>query len=107
MSTAVTCVYALNPTGVMTAAQLAAAITNAKVPTPTWLGALGVTKTSDTTAVVAGQAVRTIVFNITSPMAQQSFIGSFTSIFWGLMNLAIRAAVNQPVVESAPAVSGP
>ena len=99
----VTCVYTIRPYGQKTAAQLATAMAAANVPVPPeFLLLTGATTTSDVSAVVAGNAVRTIVFADVSPQFVAQFPNDVVSPFLGLMTLPINAFVNATVVESLP-----
>jgi hypothetical protein len=106
MSVSVTCVYTINAAGQMTPAQLAAAMSAPNVPIPPdFLTLTGATVTSDNSVPGAGNAVRTVVFNITSAQFQAQFPVDAASPFLGLLTLPIGLFVNAPVVESFPLVA--
>jgi hypothetical protein len=99
----VTCVYAINPTGQLTAAALALAMDAGNVPVnPDYMAMLGATITSDVSAVAGAQAVRTIVFNVSSAQFNAQFPVSAIGPFFGLMVGPIQSFVNCTVVEALP-----
>jgi hypothetical protein len=104
MTVSVTCVYTVHPYGQRTAAQLATQMAVQQVD-PGFLAFTGASITSDTSAVAGSDAVRTIVFNITSAQFQAQFPVDQVSPFLGLMTLPINAFVNANVIESLPVVA--
>lgn len=103
MTVSVTCVYSINPTGQKTAAQLVTVMQASRVPIPADFFTLtGATLTSDVSAVAGTQAVRTVVFNVTSLQFGLQFPNSAIGPFYGLLVAPIAAAVNCTVVESLP-----
>jgi hypothetical protein len=122
MASVVTLVYTFNVTGPTTAAALAVLVGAAN--TPFDAGILAFTQAtiiSDVTAVVGGKVVRTIKLNVASAFFQSNFAGGTTFTFWvngapvtlpsetapffGLMTATLRAAANQPPIESLPAAA--
>jgi hypothetical protein len=100
-------VYKANPTGILTAAQLAHAMQVTPLYTPQKLGALGnIVLESQIGSVVAGQAILTITLGINTPefrtrfpsigegLGQGGFLGNFTG--------QLQASVSQPVLAEAP-----
>ena len=106
MSTTVTCVYTINAAGQLSPTNLAAAMAAANIPVPPeFLALTGATVTSDNSVAGFTNAVRTIVFNITSAQFQAQFPHDAASPFLGLLTLPIGLFVNAPVVESFPLVA--
>jgi hypothetical protein len=101
MATAVTCLYKVNPTGALTAAQLAALMA-AIVPPPGFYALTGATLTSATAAVVGGVAEYSVVFNVTSAQFNAQFPVNVLGPFWGLLTGPLASYLNQPVIEVAP-----
>jgi hypothetical protein len=101
MTTAVTLLYKVNPTGTLTAAALAALMT-AVVPPPGFFTITGTTLTSATSAVVGGVAEYSVVINCSSAAFNARFPNSPLGPFWGLLTGPLQAYLNQPVIEEAP-----
>jgi hypothetical protein len=99
--------YAVNATGIRSLAQIAGVMASA--PRPSWITAVtGATFVSDATAIVGSQVVRTIVYDVSTPIFEVRFPGTLASKaapFFGLMTGILRAALNQPVIEAEPAVA--